>query len=273
MHSPNHPGELRRYASWLSSTILVLLVVAAGDAQAQELDPPLAPRARIPVLSLLPGPDPRIGEVDRVMSDSIVFRPQGEGDVRSIPFPDIRELCITGGARPKSHRVVVSDTQAQELDPPLAPGARIRVLSPLLGPDPRIGKVDRVMSDSIVFRPQGEGDVRSIPFPDIRELWISDGARPKSHRVAKWASLGFGLGFGGSLAFWLVKGEGDSSAWGDYRESHLAAGAIGGVTGAILGARGSSERWVSVRIQRVPEAAAVRAVVTVQVLRLGRDRP
>jgi hypothetical protein len=192
MHSANHLGELRRRASWLSSSFLVLLVVVAGDAH------------------------------------------------------------------------------AQQLDPPLARGARIRMQSPLLGPDPRIGEVDRVTSDLIVFRPQGEGDVRAIPFPDIQELWISGGARPKGHRVAKMAGLGFGLGFGGSLAFWLVKGEGDSSAWGDYLESHLVAGAIGGATGAILGALGSSERWISVRIQRVPKTAAVRAVVTVQVLPWGR---
>lgn len=114
---------------------------------------------------------------------------------------------------------------------PVAVGARVRVSSPVLGNEPRVGVVISATRDSLSFRAERQPAYTSLMTSDIRQLEVSHGIR--RHRFIG-GLVGFSLGAvaGGFIGAATVE-KGNGSA----RVDAAAIGAgVGGLLGAVAGA-------------------------------------
>src|SRR6476660_5825352 len=82
-------------------------------------------------------------------------------------------------------------------DWPLAAGARVRILSPILGDRERIGNVASATWHTLVFIPAKQSMATAIATPNIVRI---DVAKGKHTQMGKGAVMGF-LIFGGAGAF------------------------------------------------------------------------
>jgi hypothetical protein len=114
---------------------------------------------------------------------------------------------------------------------PVAEGARVRVLSPVLGNEPRVGLVVSATRDSLSFRAQRQPAAYALRTSDIRQLEISQGTR--SHRFIG-GLVGFSLGAvaGGFIgAATVEKGNGSARV-----DAAIIGAGVGGLLGAVAGA-------------------------------------
>ena len=81
---------------------------------------------------------------------------------------------------------------------PVAEGARVRVTSPVLGNEPRVGVVVSATRDTLSFRAEKQPAYTPLRTSDIRQLEVSQGTR--SHRLIG-GLVGFAAG-GGGLYVW-----------------------------------------------------------------------
>lgn len=110
---------------------------------------------------------------------------------------------------------------------PVAEGARVRVSSPVLGNEPRVGVVVSATRDTLSFRAERQPAYTSLGTSDIRQLEISQGTR--SRRLLG-AVVGFPVGAvgGGFIGAATVER-------GNF-DRRFSAGAIGALAGGLLGA-------------------------------------
>jgi hypothetical protein len=115
---------------------------------------------------------------------------------------------------------------------PVAEGARVRVLSPVLGNEPRIGLVVSATRDSLSFREGRQpAAYTSLRTSDIRQLEISQ--RSRRHRFIG-GLVGFSVGTvaGGFMgAATVEKGNGFARF-----DAAIAGAGVGGLLGAVAGA-------------------------------------
>ena len=129
---------------------------------------------------------------------------------------------------------------------PVAEGARVRVLSPVLGNEPRVGLVVSATRDSLSFRAERQPAYTSLRTSDIRQLEVSQGTR--SHRL-----IGGLVGFAaGAVAGGFIGAATVEKGNGFARVDGAAVGAsIGGLLGAVAGALvigRSVDTWVPVAL-------------------------
>ena len=136
---------------------------------------------------------------------------------------------------------------------PLAPGSRVRILSPVLGDKPKTGSVVSSTSDTIFFRSAKQSNPTALGAPNIVKLEVAHGTHT---RTMKGTLLGltFGALGGAALAAATYKtpkcqtfcidvfGRGDTAALGG-----VLGGAAGAIVGGIWGAR-PTDTWVPVTV-------------------------
>ena len=135
---------------------------------------------------------------------------------------------------------------------PLAPGSRVRILSPVLGDKPKTGSVVSSTTDTIFFRPAKQSTPTALGAPNIVKLEVAHGTHT---RVAKGALLGFTFGaLGGAVLAAATYNPGcDNSCLVIFDQGAAAAagGVLGGLAGAlagwIWGAR-PTDTWVPVTV-------------------------
>lgn len=134
---------------------------------------------------------------------------------------------------------------------PVAEGARVRVLSPALGDDPRVGRVVSATNDSLSFRARPQSaPYATLGTSDIRRLELSRDRH--SHRLIG-GLVGFPLGAvaGGFMGAASVdKGRGDARF-----DAGRSGAVVGGVVGAIAGMLTigrTVEKWVPVALPGRP---------------------
>jgi hypothetical protein len=131
--------------------------------------------------------------------------------------------------------------------PPLPAGTRVRVTAPALGAAPRVASVLGYRADTLAVRPAGTGDSVVLAVGTITRLEASGGRRT---RVRKGA--GFGL-LTGATAGALVGAATHTACTGlcffntsradDAMIGGIVLGALGAVTGGVIGAVWRPERW------------------------------
>jgi hypothetical protein len=113
---------------------------------------------------------------------------------------------------------------------PVAEGARVRVSSPVLGNEPRVGVVISANRDTLSFRAERQSAYTSLRTSDIRQLEVSQGTR--SHRFVG-GLVGFSLG---AVAGGFIGAATGSKGDGFARAGAAAIGAgVGGLLGAVAG--------------------------------------
>jgi hypothetical protein len=129
---------------------------------------------------------------------------------------------------------------------PVAEGARVRVSSPVLGNEPRVGVVVSATRDTLSFRAERQPAYTSLRTSDISQLEVSEGTR--SHRLID-GLVGFAAGAvaGGFIgAATVKKGNGIARA-----DAAIIGTGVGGLLGAVAGALvigRSVDRWVPVAL-------------------------
>ena len=144
---------------------------------------------------------------------------------------------------------------APNLDWPLTPGLRVRVLSAALGDSPQTGSVVSATSDTLVFLPAKQSASTAVSTPNIARVDVSQGTH--THKL-RGALLGFlaGTGVGlviGSATYKPPKCTADVWCMDMFGEagSTVAGGVLGGLLGTITGLMiGSHEtdNWVQVKL-------------------------
>lgn len=138
------------------------------------------------------------------------------------------------------------------LDWPIAPGSRVRILSPVLGDQKETGSVVSATSDTLVFRPVKLSTGFAIATPNIVGIEV---ARGTHSRKLKGALLGFlaGAGAGAIVGYATYKPTPCNGFCIDFGPGFDAAlaGGLGGilgiVAGTIFGAR-QTDTWVPVAV-------------------------
>jgi len=157
------------------------------------------------------------------------------------------------------------DAGAQETRPNATPlarvGERVRVTTPSLSPNRRVGLYAGIRNDSLLLRNLTVRDSVPLALHDIRRFYVSQGVGKRSRR----ASVGWGIGgmVGGAL-LGMALGEVffDNSTGCDTfdftgcQEEAFAVfflGLMGGVAGTTISynlSRRPRERWRSVALER-----------------------
>ena len=158
-----------------------------------------------------------------------------------------RILCIAAV-------IATARSGAQEgpiADWPLAAGSRVRILSPVLGDERKVGNVISATWDTLVFVPVKQSGSTAIATPNIVRI---DVAKGKHTQMGKGAVIGF-LIFGGAGAFMGNVAYRDCHPhclWKTTRRSDtLIGGVLGGLLGAFVGAGvggRQTDTWVPVAV-------------------------
>ena len=148
---------------------------------------------------------------------------------------------------------------AQAADPvpdwPLAPGLRVRILSPALGWRPKTGSVVSATSDTLVFLPAKQSISTALSTPTIAAIEVARGTR--THKL-QGAMLGLfaGAAAGAILASATYKPpKCQTDTWcmdlwgqgGDTAAGGVLGGLLGMLVGAIVGDR-QTDNWVPVTV-------------------------
>jgi hypothetical protein len=140
------------------------------------------------------------------------------------------------------------------LDWPVAPGSRVRILSPVLGKRPAIGSVVSATPDTLMFRPASESKSMMIPTRSIVTIELARGTHTNTARGG-FAGFVVGALLGSMIAFvatpppctnCLDFSQGAAALGGG-----LAGGVIGSLVGVAIGKR-PSDTWVPVTVPSAP---------------------
>ncbi len=148
--------------------------------------------------------------------------------------------------------LVASATAAAQPIPdwPIAPGSRVRILSPVLGNRSATGSVVSATPDTLVFRAAKESTSTAIPTPHIVRV---DVARGTHTNTARFAFGGFLLGALVGTAIGAATTPPPCYNCLDFSQGYaaLGGGLIGGVIGGLVGAtigKRPSDTWVPVTL-------------------------
>lgn len=145
---------------------------------------------------------------------------------------------------------ITSSASLGQVPGPVRPGQRVRVESTVEHTPMIIGEIGAITADTIVVRhPGGTGAIETtaIPLSSIARVQASRGQH------SKWLTglgLGLGIGAGGGAIVGAATCEGD---WlfttGDCALMGAALfGAVGAVTGTVVGLLVKAERWETVSL-------------------------
>lgn len=129
---------------------------------------------------------------------------------------------------------------------PVAEGARVRVSSPVLGNEPRVGVVVSATRDSLSFRAGRQPAYTSLGTSDIRQLEVSQ--RTRTHRLVG-GLVGFPIGAvaGGFIGAASVEKGNFDRRFGAGATGALVGGLLGAVAGALVIGR-TVDTWVPVAL-------------------------
>jgi hypothetical protein len=147
--------------------------------------------------------------------------------------------------------------QAPSPEWPIAPGSRVRLVSPVFGDQRQTGIVASSTTDTLVFRAAArDATPIAIATPNIARIEVATGTHS---RKAKGALVGLLIGAGagaliGAATYKKPKPCGCLFAFEDTRGSDAAiagflGGIVGAITGAIIGSR-QTDSWVPVAVPR-----------------------
>jgi hypothetical protein len=136
--------------------------------------------------------------------------------------------------------LIASAANAQYSNPVgLSTGTRVRVIAPVIAPDPMTGTILSAGTDTIVLR-SGRATSLAVPVSSIQKLEISAG-----RSRAKWGALGGVIGlFAGGIAGGKSGGHDDPTGVGA-AAGFFAGAAMGLGAGIIVGALAAPERWIN----------------------------
>lgn len=132
----------------------------------------------------------------------------------------------------------------------LAPGARVRLITPRLEASQQMVRIISATSDSVEFRSEGYPVTRTIALSDVSAIEVrSDGQRPFLRNMLIGAGVGAALG--GIIASTAYK---ECPNCGYFRTSRsqeaaggaILAGAAGLVAGLAVAALQKGERWTRI---------------------------
>jgi hypothetical protein len=133
----------------------------------------------------------------------------------------------------------------------LAEGARVRLVTTALPADHQVARIVSADNDSIVFRSDAYPVTRSLALSQIDRIDVSEG---RHRQAGSGAMIGLGIGaIGGGIlgaaSFspcndgWCI---GPQTRTGNTALGAALFGALGGLTGAIIGSFYQRENWKSV---------------------------
>jgi hypothetical protein len=132
----------------------------------------------------------------------------------------------------------------------IAPGARVRLITPLLETSRQMVRIISATSDSVEFQSEGYPITRRIALSDVSAVEVrSDGQRPFVRDMLIGAGLGAALG--GIISSAAYKECGSCGYFKTSRGQETAAGAVvGGAAGLVAGlavaALQKGERWTRI---------------------------
>jgi len=132
----------------------------------------------------------------------------------------------------------------------IAPGARVRLITPLLETSRQMVRIISATSDSVEFQSEGYPVTRRIALSDVSAVEVrSDGQRPFVRDMLIGAGLGAALG--GIISSAAYKECGSCGYFKTSRGQETAAGAVlGGAAGLVAGlavaALQKGERWTRI---------------------------
>jgi len=132
----------------------------------------------------------------------------------------------------------------------LAPGARVRLITPRLETSQQLVRIISATSDSIEFQSEGYPATRRIALSDVSAVEVrSDGQRPFLRNMLIGAGLGAALG--GIISAAAYKECSSCGYFKTSRDQETAAGAVvGGAAGLVAGlavaALQKGERWIRI---------------------------
>ena len=135
-------------------------------------------------------------------------------------------------------------------DWPVAPGSRVRILSPVLGSRSATGSVVSATPDTLVFRAATESTSTTIPTQNIVKMDVGRGTHTNT---ATFAFGGFLVGALVGTAIGAATHHPPAYNSLDFGQQYAAfgRGLIGGVAGALVGAsigKRPSDTWVPVTL-------------------------
>lgn len=137
---------------------------------------------------------------------------------------------------------------------PVAPGSRVRILSPVLGKRPAMGSVVSATPDALLLRPASESTSTMIP---TRSIVMIELARGTHTNTARGGFAGFLVGalFGSMIAFVATPPPCTNCLDFSQGAAALGGGLAGGVIGAFVGVtigKRPSDTWVPVVLPSAP---------------------
>lgn len=158
----------------------------------------------------------------------------------------ILTLCAAAVMTP-----TLSAGQAEPVpDWPIAPGSRVRILSPVLDKRLATGSVVSATADTLVFRAASESTSTAIPTPNIIKIDIARGTHTNTARAGfAGAAIGAFVGamIGGATHPPPCTNCLDFSQGAAALGGGLAGGVIGALVGVAIGKR-PTDIWVPVAV-------------------------
>jgi hypothetical protein len=153
-------------------------------------------------------------------------------------------------------RVVAAANPADRSAPDsLAPGARIRLWSPVLGDEPIVGSFTGFRADTLAFKPARSKDPIRVLLDERAAIEMSTATH---NRAGRYAAIGAALGaiIGGVIGDRSQTNENVRAAVSGEPKSASEAGAgplllglaLGAAVGGIVGANRKVDTWVPVRL-------------------------
>jgi len=135
-------------------------------------------------------------------------------------------------------------------DWPIAPGSRVRILSPVLGKSHATGIVVSATPDTLVFRAAGDSTLTAIYTPHIVNIAVARGTHDNK---ARGGFVGFlaGAMLGAVIGAAVLQPSCTNCLDFSAGAGALAFGAMGGIGGALVGAhlgRHQTDTWVPVAV-------------------------
>jgi hypothetical protein len=137
----------------------------------------------------------------------------------------------------------------------VAPGDRVRVTAPTVDPDPFVGKLVALGTDTCVLEVEGRPGHSALPFGSVERLEVSLGQKTKAGQYAGMGGLIGGV-MGVGIALGACSGGECEGVTGDLTGAAAVVFGIGGAgVGALLGAGIGSgikvDRWETVPLDRL----------------------
>lgn len=160
-------------------------------------------------------------------------------------------LCITAAG---SLLVSIASPASAQSSTALAPGARLRLITPRLDASQQTVTVISASTDSVQFRPEGSSVTRTISLSDISAVEVRTfGQRPFLRNMLIGGAIGGALG--GALAYAAYEECEDCWFFVTSRGRDTAGGVlVGGLTGIVGGlavaAFQREERWTRIPFNR-----------------------